>query len=351
MCGCKTKKTPLGKGVFDLQGLDFFDGKSGLYGNCIQRDSGITKPLGHGLFLFQSLGFGFSFSLGSSFFLAFMKVKFVSHVLVPYESVGFVIGHLVVDGYGFAGIRILGREILHVSLHDRIGKFLVPSKYIKVFKSKIVQSDISVFLSPVFEVVNMKSVAENIHRAKENDVLLPKTSVKIPLGECHAIADALVIPGSLRKFLGIDHLHLQVEGAERFPVFVRLPRVNIVTDSLVLGVIAQNSLGVRAFQMFDLNAEQMLDKRLCDVLVAKNKPEHNRIGNVEVVERFDIHDSSFASNAMTKCIKENRKKRATSLFCKQLLTKKCILQTGVDMDSCSRKTERIAEVPCYREAA
>ena len=45
-------------------------------------------------------------------FLAFVKSKFVSHILVPYESIGFVERHLAVDGFGFAGIRVSGREVL-----------------------------------------------------------------------------------------------------------------------------------------------------------------------------------------------------------------------------------------------
>mgnify|MGYP003291112268 CR=1 FL=1 len=136
------KRCPLNMGMVGLQGLNLVGGKACLRGDYFQRNLGVAEPLCHGLFLFQGFGrfFSFSFSsspgpsLGPSFFLAFMKVKFVSHVLVPYESVGFVIGHLVVDGFGFAGIRIFGREILHVCFHDRIVKFLVLSKYIKVFK-------------------------------------------------------------------------------------------------------------------------------------------------------------------------------------------------------------------------
>ena len=33
----------------------------------------------------------------------------------------------------------------------------------------------------------------------------------------------------------------------------------------------------------------MLDKGLRDMLVAEYEPEHNRVGNVKVVKRLDIH--------------------------------------------------------------
>ena len=33
-------------------------------------------------------------------------------LLVPYESIGLVERHLAVDGFGFAGIRVSGREVL-----------------------------------------------------------------------------------------------------------------------------------------------------------------------------------------------------------------------------------------------
>jgi hypothetical protein len=33
--------------------------------------------------------------------------------------------------------------------------------------------------------------------------------------------------------------------------------------------------------MVDFDAEQILDERLCDMLVAKNKAGHNRVGDVK----------------------------------------------------------------------
>ena len=310
------KKTPFYKGAGDLQRLDLVDGKACSFRDDVQRETVVAESPCHGLFLFQGFGRGFSLAFGSSFgtpfFLAFMKVKFVSHVLVPYESVGFVIGHLVVDGFGFAGIRGFGREILHVSLHDRVVEFLVLSKYIKVFKGKVVQSDVRAFPRPVFEVVDGKSVAENVVGAQKNDVLLPEAGVIVPFGKRHAVADALVIPRPLRKFLGVDHLHLQIEGAECFSVFVRLPRVNVVADALVLGVVTQDGLGGGAFEMLDLDAEQVFDEGLRDVLVAENESEHDRVSNVELVERLDVHRFIPSVSLANKSI--NGKNRQ----CKQL---------------------------------
>ena len=62
------------------------------------------------------------FELGfcSPFFFTFMKIKFISHILAPYESVILVKRYLVVDRFGFMGVRVLGREIFHVRPNNRI---------------------------------------------------------------------------------------------------------------------------------------------------------------------------------------------------------------------------------------
>ena len=41
--------------------------------------------------------------------------------------------------------------------------------------------------------------------------------------------------------------------------------------------------------MVDFYVQQMLDEWLRDVLVAENEPEHNRVGDVKVIKRLDIH--------------------------------------------------------------
>lgn len=59
------------------------------------------------------------------FFFAFVKVKFISHILAPYESVILVKRYLVVDSLSFMGVRVLGREIFHVRPNNRIREVLV----------------------------------------------------------------------------------------------------------------------------------------------------------------------------------------------------------------------------------
>lgn len=151
------EKAPLRKGVVaSLQSFDFVGGKSCLCRDYIQRNFGVTESLGHGLFLLQSLG-NFFFSY---FFLSFMKFVFQSHIPVPRESVGFEIRHLFVDGFGFVRVHVPGCKVLHVGLHDRIRKILVPRENIKIFVSKVAQDNLRGFLSPVFKVVNRKSIAK-----------------------------------------------------------------------------------------------------------------------------------------------------------------------------------------------
>ena len=101
----------------------------------------------------------------------------------------------------------------------------------------------------------------------------------------------------------------------------------------MFGVVAQNSLRVWAFQVLDFDTEQVLYERLRDVLVAKDKPEHNRIRNVEVVERFDVHKFVPIISLTNKSTNENRQ------VCKQLIAK--------------NRKKFLAGTPCmnYREAA
>ena len=47
--------------------------------------------------------------------------------------------------------------------------------------------------------------------------------------------------------------------------------------------------------MLNFDTQQMFDERLGDMLVAEYEPEHDRIRNVEVVERFDIHGSRYGA--------------------------------------------------------
>ena len=103
--------------------LDLFQTESRNNGDVFIRKFGIGK---HGVNHFE-LG------LCSAFFLAFMKVIFVCHILVPYESVGFVMRHLAVDGFGLVRVYVPGRKVLHVRPDDRIGELPVLCKYIKVF--------------------------------------------------------------------------------------------------------------------------------------------------------------------------------------------------------------------------
>lgn len=142
--------------IASLQSFDFVDGKSCLCRDYIQRNFGVTEPLGHGLLLFQRFGL----CLFKALLLAFMKFVFQSHILVPRESVGFEIRHLFVDGFGFVRVHVLGCKVLHVGLYDRVVKLLIPRKNIKIFISEVVQANVCVLFSPVFKVVNRKSIAK-----------------------------------------------------------------------------------------------------------------------------------------------------------------------------------------------
>lgn len=96
----------------------------------------------------------------------------------PYERTSLIEGHLAVDGFGFAGVRVPGREVFHVRPDDRVLELLVPCKYIIIFEGEVPQGDFWIFPRPVLEVVNVIPVVENVHRAKENNILFPEACVK-----------------------------------------------------------------------------------------------------------------------------------------------------------------------------
>lgn len=197
-------------------------------------------------------------------FLSFMKFVFECHILVPYESVSLVKGHLVVDSFRFTGICVPGSKILHVSLDNRILEFLVFTKYIKIFEGSVSQSDVSVLSSPVFEMVNRESALKDVLGAQKNDVLILKICIKSALRKGNAIAHTLVVPGTLREFLGIDHLHFQIKGADRFSFLVGFPSKDVVTDPLMLGIVAQDRFWNRRFQVINFDVQQMF---ICKLLL------------------------------------------------------------------------------------
>ncbi len=103
------------------------------------------------------------------FFLSFMNFIFVSHILIPYESVCLVKGYLVVDCFRFTGIGIPCRKILHISFDNWILELLVFTKYIKILEGTVSQSYVSVLSSPIFEVVNRES-CRSVYQALPKEI-------------------------------------------------------------------------------------------------------------------------------------------------------------------------------------
>ena len=94
------------------------------------------------------------------------------------------------------------------------------------------------------------------------------------------------ISGPLREFLGVDHLHFKVEGADCFSIFVGFPSKNVVADTLVFSIVTQDRFWNWRFQVVNFDVQQVFDEGLGDMLVAEYKSEHNWIGNVKFIKRF-----------------------------------------------------------------
>ena len=235
-------------------GGDIFVGKFRVGEHCVDHSERSLRI---------AVDFSFGSSLCTALLSALIHVKFVSHKLAPYECVSFVMRHLVVDGFGFTRVCI--------------------------------------FTSPVFEVINGESAPKNVHRAQENDVLLLEIGVKVPFRECDSVTNALVISSSLWEFLCIDHLHLTPSAsacaAQSCQPASGLPRHSPCmlfqikrAFALMFCIVTQNSFWNRRFQMVNFDAQQVFDEGLRNMLVAEYEPEHNGVGNVKIVKRFDVHN-------------------------------------------------------------
>ena len=88
--------------------------------------------------------------------------------------------------------------------------------------------------------------------------------VKVSLGKSDPVANALVIPSTLRQFFGVDHLHLTPSA------------------SATAAQSCQPASGLPRHSPCMLSNVERTD-------CAINEPEHNRIGNVEFVKRLYCH--------------------------------------------------------------
>ena len=151
--------------------LDFFHRDSRNGGNFFVGQFCFCKHcIDHFKFLFGfSFNFSFSSSLCTTLLSALLHIKFVSHKLAPYECVGFVMRHLVVDGFCFTGVCILGRKILHVSFDDWVSKILVFFKYNKSCKA----SDVTYLLGHFRAVADL----ERSSKVFEGAVALPQCTL------------------------------------------------------------------------------------------------------------------------------------------------------------------------------
>jgi len=61
-------------------------------------------------------------------------------------------------------------------------------------------------------------------------------------------------------------------------------------DTLVLHIVTQNRFRNWGFQVIDFDIQQMFNEWFCNVFIAENEPEHNRVGNVKVVKRLYAHN-------------------------------------------------------------
>ena len=74
-------------------------------------------------------------------------------------------------------------------------------------------------------------------------------------------------------------------------------------------IVTQNRFGNRRFEMIDFNVKQMFDEWFCNVLVAKDEPEHDRVCDVKVVKGLYVHNFTsvkFGGSNLQRKILEKR---------------------------------------------
>ena len=94
----------------------------------------------------------------------------------------------------------------------------------------------------------------------------------------------------------------------------------------MLSIVAQDSLRNRCFQMINFDIQQVLNERLRNVFVAKNKTEHDWIGDVMVVKRLYVHNYTSVKFRGSNLQRKNLEKQNFANFATNRLQKRSFCQ-------------------------
>ena len=100
-----------------------------------------------------------------------------------------------------------------------------------------------------------------------------------------AIAHRLVITGSLGDFLGVFHLHLDIETAESLSVRTSFLHKDVVADSLVERAYLNSFFRLGIPKFVNLDAENRFEEGFGNLLMAKHHSKHESVCNGELFKR------------------------------------------------------------------
>ena len=131
----------------------------------------------------------------------------------------------------------------------------------------------------ILEPVDSESFSEDVIGAKENDVEFLQVAVFFAPAQCLAVAHGLVETCAFGNFLGVLHLHFDIETAEGFTIGAGFFYENIEADALANGIDLNCLFWFGFTEFVNLDAENCFEEGLGDFLVAKYHRKHKLVGD------------------------------------------------------------------------
>ena len=187
-----------------------------------------------------------------------------------------------------------------------MGDFAVFLEYIKIFEALVTHLNFWVICFQIFEPVDSAALLENVVGANEDDVEFLQVAVFFASAQGFAVAHGLVEACAFGYFPGIFHLEFDVKAAEGFAVGARFLHENIVADALGHWADFDGFLGLGVLEFVNLDAENRLQERLGDFLVAKDHGEHEPVRDGELFKGnvFCAHFPFYSGNAPVSRIRK-----------------------------------------------
>ena len=221
-------------------------------------------------------------------FLVYGDVDFLlpSHIAFPRFVVRLVPLHHPVNLLSFWRTRLPCSEVLHI-LPDRfLGDVAVLIEYIKIFEAEVTQFNFRIINFEILEPIDGFSLPENVLGTQKHNVEFLQVVVYLALVQRLAIAHRLIIARPLGDFLGVFHLHFDIETAEGLATGTGFLHKDVVADSLVERAYLDCLFGFGIPKFVNLDAKHSFKEGLGDFLVAEHHGEHETVRDGELLKGY-----------------------------------------------------------------